>query len=209
MEGRIIQVVVFATDSVSLLGTGGHLRAYPGITLLEESELEAADVAVVVVDRVDDAAVRVIRAAQRQGRARVVVIAGELDAASVFDAVEAGACGFLRRCDTRPETLVSCVLRAAAGDGTVPPDLLGRLLDQVGRAQRQVLSPRGLSFSNLTKREIEVLRLLADGHNTAEVARQLVYSERTVKNVLADITRRLSLRNRTHAVAYALRQGLI
>jgi DNA-binding NarL/FixJ family response regulator len=208
MDGRI-QVVVFATDSVSMLGTAGQLRTYPGIALLEEAELAGADVAVVVVDRVDAEAVRVIRAAQRQGSARVVVIEGEVDAAAVFDAVEAGACGFIRRCDTRPETLVACVRRAAAGDGTVPPDLLGRLLDQVGMAQRQVLSPRGLSFSNLTKREIEVLRLLADGHNTAEVARELVYSERTVKNVLADVTRRLSLRNRTHAVAYALRQGLI
>lgn len=208
MEARI-PVVVFASDSVSLLGTIGQLRAHPGITILEDTEAEAADVAVVVVDRVDDGAVRVIRAAQRQGSARVVVVAGELDAAAVFDAVEAGACGFIRRSEARPETLAPCVRRAAAGDGTVPPDLLGRLLDQVGMAQRQVLAPRGLSFSNLTKREIEVLRLLADGHNTAEVAHELVYSERTVKNVLADVTRRLSLRNRTHAVAYALRQGLI
>ncbi|MGO8877155.1 MAG: LuxR C-terminal-related transcriptional regulator [Acidimicrobiales bacterium] len=208
METRI-PVVVFASDSVSLLGTIGQLRAYPGITILEDTEAEAAEVAVVVVDRVDGGAVRVIRAAQRQGSARVVVVAGELDAAAVFDAVEAGACGFIRRSEARPETLAACVRRAAAGDGTVPPDLLGRLLDQVGMAQRQVLAPRGLSFSNLTKREIEVLRLLADGHNTAEVAHELVYSERTVKNVLADVTRRLSLRNRTHAVAYALRQGLI
>jgi len=208
MDGRI-QVVVFASDTVSLLGTTGQLRAHPGITVLEETNADAAKVAVVVVDRIDAGAGRVIRAAQRQGNARVVVVAGELDAASILDAVEAGACGFLRRCDTRPETLVACVQRAAAGDGTVPPDLLGRLLDQVGMAQRQVLAPRGLSFSNLTKREIEVLRLLSEGHNTAEVAHELVYSERTVKNVLADVTRRLSLRNRTHAVAYALRQGLI
>lgn len=204
-----IQVVVYATDSVSLLGTAGQLRGHPYIRLLEESDGDAADVAVVVVDRIDADAVRVIRAAQRRGGARIVVISGEMDASSLFDAIEAGACGFMRRCDTRPESLVACVRRASTGDGTVPPDLLGRLLDQVGLAQRQILSPRGLSFSNLTKREIEVLRLLADGHNTSEVARELVYSERTVKNVLADITRRLSLRNRTHAVAYALRQGLI
>jgi DNA-binding NarL/FixJ family response regulator len=54
-----------------------------------------------------------------------------------------------------------------------------------------------------------VLRLLADGHDTAEVGRQLYYSERTVKNIVHDVTSRLDLRNRTHAVAYALRQGLI
>jgi DNA-binding NarL/FixJ family response regulator len=54
-----------------------------------------------------------------------------------------------------------------------------------------------------------VLRLVAEGHDTSEIADQLCYSERTVKNVLHDITTRLQLRNRTHAVAYAVREGLI
>ena len=89
------------------------------------------------------------------------------------------------------------------------PDLLGRLLRQVGQLQRQVLSPRGLTFSGLTEREAAVLRLLADGYDTAEVGRRLVYSERTVKNIIHDVTSRLELRNRAHAVAYAIREGLI
>jgi DNA-binding NarL/FixJ family response regulator len=91
----------------------------------------------------------------------------------------------------------------------LPPDLLSRLLQQVGELQRQVLGPRGLTFSGLTERELSVLRLLADGHDTAEVGKQLFYSERTVKNIVHDLTSRLELRNRTHAVAFALRQGLI
>jgi DNA-binding NarL/FixJ family response regulator len=98
---------------------------------------------------------------------------------------------------------------AASGDGSVPPDLLGRLLAQMGRLHRQVLAPRGLTFSGLSEREITVLKLVADGLDTAEVANQLFYSERTVKNVIHDVTTRLNLRNRTHAVAYAVRQGLI
>jgi DNA-binding NarL/FixJ family response regulator len=61
----------------------------------------------------------------------------------------------------------------------------------------------------LKERELDVLRLLSEGHDTAEVARRLCSSERTVKNVLQDLTRRHNLRNRTHAVAFALRQGLI
>ena len=61
----------------------------------------------------------------------------------------------------------------------------------------------------LTDREIKVLKLLADGQDTAEVGRRLFYSERTVKNIVHDVTSRLNLRNRTQAVAYALRQGLI
>jgi DNA-binding NarL/FixJ family response regulator len=104
---------------------------------------------------------------------------------------------------------VAAVQAAAAGDGTVPPDLLGRLLAQVGRLQREVLAPRGLAFSGLTDRETNVLRLVADGYDTAEIAGRLAWSERTVKNVIHDITTRLQLRNRSHAVAYAVRAGLI
>ena len=98
---------------------------------------------------------------------------------------------------------------AAAGEGSLPPDLLGRLLRQVGQIQRPVLSPRGLTVSGLTEREVAVVRLLADGFDTAEIAGRLYYSERTVKNIIHDITSRLELRNRTHAVAYAIREGLI
>jgi DNA-binding NarL/FixJ family response regulator len=72
-----------------------------------------------------------------------------------------------------------------------------------------VLAPRGLTFAGLTDRETKVLRLVADGFDTAEIATNLAYSERTVKNVIHDVTARLQLRNRSHAVAYALRAGLI
>jgi DNA-binding NarL/FixJ family response regulator len=54
-----------------------------------------------------------------------------------------------------------------------------------------------------------VLRLVADGLDTTEIARRMAYSERTVKNVIHDVTTRLNLRNRSHAVAYAVREGLI
>ena len=73
----------------------------------------------------------------------------------------------------------------------------------------QVLAPRGLSFAGLNDRERDVLRLVAEGHDTAEIATLLSYSERTVKNVLHDLNTRLQLRNRSHAVAYAVREGLI
>jgi DNA-binding NarL/FixJ family response regulator len=123
--------------------------------------------------------------------------------------VEAGACGLLRRSEARPERLIEAIQSAATGDGSVPADLLGRLLEHVGRLQRQVLSPRGLTISGLTEREIEVLKLVADGFDTAEIAGSLAYSERTIKNIIHDVTARLNLRNRSHAVAYAVRQGLI
>ena len=72
-----------------------------------------------------------------------------------------------------------------------------------------MLTPRGLSFYGLTSRERDVLQLIADGHSTREVAAHLAYSERTIKNVLQDLTLRLNVRNRTQAVAHAVRQGWI
>ena len=72
-----------------------------------------------------------------------------------------------------------------------------------------MLAPRGLRFSGLSDREVDVLRLVAEGYDTGEIARRLAFSERTIKSVLHDVTTRLQLRNRAHAVAFAVREGFI
>jgi DNA-binding NarL/FixJ family response regulator len=204
-----IPVFVFATDPVSQIGIVGQLRARSDVRVVGDAEVDNAQVAVIVADDIETEVLRVVRAVQRNGCPRVLLVVNHLDESGMLAGIEAGVCGFLRRSETRPDTLVQAIRAAAAGDGTVPADLLGRLLSQVSLIHQQVLAPRGLSFSGLSDREVEVLKLLSDGHDTAEVARRLCYSERTVKNVLQDMTRRHNLRNRTHAVAYALRQGLI
>jgi len=204
-----IPVFVYARDPLSQAGIASQLRSRPELLVVDDGDVDRARVALVVADEVDDDTQRVIKAIQRNGCPRVVLIVTRLDDNALLTAVEAGACGFVRRSEAVPERLAATVGSAAAGDGSVPPDLLGRLLEQVGRLQRNVLAPRGLTFSGLSDREITVLRLVADGLDTAEVANELFYSERTVKNVIHDVTTRLNLRNRTHAVAYALRQGLI
>ena len=204
-----IATYVFASDPISQAGVVSELRPRPEICLVNESELHRAHVAVIVTDTLDEHTLRVLRAVQRGGVPRTVLVATTLDDAALIAAAEAGVCGLMRRAEATLEELARVLVRVAAGEGQVPADLLGRLLDQVGRLQRQVLAPRGLTFAGLTDRETEVLRLVADGHDTAEIATRLSYSERTVKNVLHDITTRLQLRNRSHAVAYALREDLI
>jgi DNA-binding NarL/FixJ family response regulator len=209
-----VPVVVYADDPVTRSGVEAQLRGRPGVELRDASapHHDRGDtdlIAVVVVDDIDDQATRTIRAVARTGAGRVLVVAARLDETSVLAATEAGACGLLRRADAVPERLIPAVTAAAAGEGTVPPDLLGRLLEQVGNLQRHVLSPRGLTFSGLTERELRVLRLVADGLDTAEIAHTVNYSERTVKNIIHDVTSRLQLRNRSHAVAWAMRQGLL
>jgi DNA-binding NarL/FixJ family response regulator len=203
-----VSVFVSACDPLSRDGVASQLRGH-GVELVDERTLHPDAVAVVVVDEMDDRAAGDVRAVRRRGVEHIVVVATRLDDAGLLAAAEAGASGVLRRAQVTPQSLVSCIRAAAVGEGSLPPDLLGRLLGQVGRLQRQVLAPRGLTFSGLTDREVRVLRLLADGLDTVEVGRELFLSERTVKNVVHDITSRLNLRNRTHAVAYALRHGLI
>jgi DNA-binding NarL/FixJ family response regulator len=203
-----VQVFVAAGDPVSRDGAASLLRGQ-GVELVDDHRLDRDVVAVVVVDDVDDQATREIRSLRRRGVESIVVVATRVDDGGLMAAVEAGANGVLRRSQSTPQNLLSSIHAASAGEGSLPPDLLGRLLGQVGRLQRQVLSPHGLTFSGLTEREVKVLRLLADGLDTSEVGRQLYLSERTVKNVVHDVTSRLNLRNRTHAVAYALRHGFI
>ena len=207
--GQRISVYVYANDPILQAGVGSQLRISPDVAVVDQSELDEADVAVVVTDLVDETVLRILRAIQRGSAPRTVLIAATLDESTVIAAAEAGVSGLLRRSEVTSERLLEVVGKVAAGEAAVPADLLARLLDQVGRLQRQVLSPRGLRFSGLSEREIEVLRLLADGLDTGEIARKLSYSERTIKAVLHDVTARFQLRSRAHAVAYAVREGLI
>jgi DNA-binding NarL/FixJ family response regulator len=202
-----LALFVRASDPVSQAGVVAELRDWPEVRVVDEAA--AAEVAIVVTDDVDEETIQVLKSVQRTGCARVVLVTTRIDDTGLVAAVEAGISGLLRRSEATALALVGVVRLAAAGDGSVPPDLLGRLLREVGRVQRQVLTPRGLSFTGLSKREINVLRLVAEGLDTAEIARHLSYSERTIKNVIHDVTSRLQLRNRSQAVAYAMREGLL
>ena len=202
-----VAICVCASDQVSHSGVASQLRPRPEVTLLDAGD-ERATVAVVVADSVDEETVQALRGLQRSS-CHVVLVVTHIDDTGLATAVEAGVVGLVRRSEATPERLAKTVCAAARGEGSVPADLLGRLLAQVGRLQRQLLNPRGLTLNGMSTREIEILRLIAEGLDTAEVAATLSYSERTVKNALHDITTRLQLRNRSHAVAYALKQGLI
>lgn len=204
-----ITVRVHARDPISEAGVASELRARPEVRVVKAADTEQARVVIVVTDSVDDDALTLLRIVQRRGLSRTVLVAGHLDDGDLVKAVETGVVGLVRRSEATPDRLIAVIVAAASGEGSVPPDLLGRLLDQVGKLQRHVLGPRGIMFTGLAPREVEVLRLLADGLDTSEIAHELAYSERTVKNVVHDVTTRLQLRNRSHAVAYALREGLI
>ncbi|MFI9275590.1 response regulator transcription factor [Kitasatospora sp. NPDC052896] len=202
------RVSVVALDPLLEAGATSALRCCPEVAVVVPGE--QADVTVLIVDRVTDEvldAIRRTRAAVH--RPDVVLVATDLAASEVLHAIAAGARGLLRRHEASATSLAHTVLAAAGGDCTVPPDLLADLLEQgIGESGAAPNRP-GLAGAVLNERERAVLRLVADGCDTHEIARELCYSTRTVTSVLHDVTHRFRLRNRAHAVAYALRAGLL
>lgn len=200
---------VFAHSEDPILQAGIAAQFRGSTTVIVTDDIDAAHVAIIAADQIDESAVRTCRALHRNGSVRIVLVSSRLDEAELLMGVEAGACAFLRRTDARPDRLTAVVAAAVAGDGSLPADLIGPLLTHVTQLRSQVQSQRGITLSGFTERELEVLRLVAEGHETAEIARKLSYSERTVKGVIHEINNRFQLKNRAQAVAYAVRRGVI
>jgi DNA-binding NarL/FixJ family response regulator len=134
---------------------------------------------------------------------RLVGIAASESAEALLEALEVGLSGFLVRSELSPESLACCLEAVVGGASAVPPQLLTSLLRELARGRRPGTT------GDLSKREIDVLRLLAGGDDTRAIATNLSYSERTVKNIIHDVLVKLDCRTRAHAVALATRRGVI
>lgn len=200
-------MAVHASDPILREGVLGQLRRYPEVELREESG--PGTVALLVDDMLDEGALTRLRRLVRTEGARAVLVVRSLREAELLDVIECGVGAIVWRHEATADRLVQAVLAAARGDGDLPADLLGRLISQVGTLHRSAAGRLGAPSTGLTPREVDVLRLIAEGFDTGEIASKLSYSERTVKNVMHGLTTRLHLRNRAHAVAHALREGYI
>lgn len=205
---RAVPVLVRATDPLSREGTLSLLRRLGAVTLVDGPETPPGTVTVLVLDVVDDTTLPGPRRQPGDDEARIVLVVADVAGDRLLDLVASGVGAIVRRRQITPERLLHAVLAVARGDADIPRDLMGPSPARVGRAGRS--APAGGAeplADGPTPREIEVLRLLADGLDTDEVAQALACSARTVKSVLHGMTTRLGLHNRTHAVAYALRGG--
>ncbi|MFE9056222.1 helix-turn-helix transcriptional regulator [Streptomyces mutabilis] len=204
---RRVPVAVSAPDPISREGAVSQLRRHPEIDLREESG--PGTVALLIEDALDETALTRLRRIVRSEGARAVLVVGTIRENELLDVVECGVGAIVWRHEATAHRLVQAVLAAARGDGDLPADLIGRLISQVGTLHRGAAGRPGAPSLGLAPREVDVLRLVAEGLDTGEIAGKLSYSERTVKNVMHGLTTRLHLRNRAHAVAYALREGYI
>jgi DNA-binding NarL/FixJ family response regulator len=124
----------------------------------------------------------------------------------VYDSLAAGASGFLLK-DVGPEQLVHAIRVVATGEALLAPSVTRRLIDAMVRAGRRQVPPPA-ELDELTPRELEVLRLVAQGLSNAEIAELLVVEETTVKTHVSRLLGKLGLRDRTQAVVLAYETGL-
>ncbi len=203
---------LYAPSPLLHAGAQTLLRQNDTIGVLADPSRAQADVLVVVEEAISDRTMAVIRASHSNSPPRLflrcVIATDGFRSSDLMPALDAGLVAVMSLPDT-PARLVTAVLTANDGALDLTPDLQAILLEQLRRLRHHVLEPSGLTLSGLSTRECEVLRLISEGLTTEEIATYLNYSERSIKNVLHAMTTRLGLRNRAHAVAYAVRAGAI
>lgn len=137
-------------------------------------------------------------------RTQVVVLTSYHEDEHIFPAIRAGALSYVLK-DIGSTALAEVVRKAAQGEAVLNPRVAARLVQEVRGGREQTPNP----FTELTDREMEVLRLIADGQSNAGIAEQLVISEKTVKGHVSNILGKLHLVDRTQAAVYAWREGIV
>lgn len=190
MSDQGFDVVGEARDGDEAIGLAEDLQ--PDVILM--------DVTMPEVDGVE--ATRQIK--QLMPQVRIVMLTMHADQEVLAAAIRAGASGYLVK-DCSTEEIATAVRMAAEGETALSPQLAASMLDEV----RKLDQPQTEEERLVTKREEEVLQLIADGCSTTEVAERLYISQKTVKNHLASIYQKLDARDRTQAVLRAVRMGII
>ena len=208
-----MKLFVLDPHTIYRLGLAACLETMDGVDSVAEAESVRDawespglfDADLVILDHSMPGGGEFIGAVAEATGASVMVCTSDCSNDNVLAAMKAGAIGFLRKDTLTTDGLAAAVQAAASGAGVVTPELLGSLVRNA--------EPNGHNgrthHATLTDREQQVLSLIAAGHPTREVAQQLCYSERTVKNVLHDVVTKLNARSRSQAVAFAVREGLI
>lgn len=144
------------------------------------------------------------RVKQVSPRSQIVVLTSYHEDEHIFPALKAGALSYILK-DVSAMELADAVRKAAAGEAVLHPRVAARVIKELQGRREDALNP----FTELSERELEVLKLIADGMSNAEIAAKLVLSEKTVKGHVSNILSKLQLADRTQAAVYAWRQGVV
>lgn len=137
-------------------------------------------------------------------RTQVVVLTSYHEDEHIFPSLQAGAISYILK-DVRMEELADAIKRAAHDEVTLHPRVAARIIQELHGTKHDEINP----FTELTNREMEVLKLIANGLSNSEIAGQLVITEHTVKGHVSNILSKLHLADRTQAAVYAWRKGVV
>jgi DNA-binding NarL/FixJ family response regulator len=191
-----LEVVGEAADGVEAVERARFLR--PDVVLM--------DIRMPNLDGVE--ATRRLTSGQLPRAPRVLILTTFNLDEYVFEALRAGASGFLLK-DVPPDELVAGIRVVAAGDALLAPAVTRRLLDRIATRLPTTEPATTAALQSLTEREREVLKLLARGLSNAEIAKEFVVSETTVKTHVAHVLQKLGVRDRVQAVVLAYETGVV
>ena len=138
---------------------------------------------------------------------RVVVLTISADDDDVMNAVMAGACGYLLK-NSSIQELIAGIRAASEGESLISPQIAAKVLQRL-RAQSKDADAAETIRAELSDRELQVLKLIANGKDNAQIARELFISPKTVKNHISNILMKLQIENRIQAAVYAVRSGIV
>ncbi|HEX6798462.1 MAG TPA: response regulator transcription factor [Ktedonobacterales bacterium] len=144
------------------------------------------------------------RVKQATPRSQVIVLTSYHQDEHIFPAIRAGALSYLLK-DVGPAELAEAVRKAARGEAVLHPQVAARVVQELQGASRDAVNP----FTELSERELEVLKLIAAGESNENIAARLVISEKTVKSHVSNILSKLHVADRTQAAVYAWREGVV
>jgi NarL family two-component system response regulator LiaR len=211
---RAIRILIADDHPVVREGLCGLIKTEPGMELVGEAadgaeavrQARALQPDVILLDLLMPhkdgiQAIKEIKA--ENPAARILVVTSFAENRRVFAAIEAGALGYLLK-DASPRELIRAIRDVYRGESSLHPTIARKLIRKLG--QPTDLPP---TEDPLTEREVQVLRLVAQGLTNQQIGQKLVISERTAGTHISNILGKLHLANRTQAALYALREGLV
>jgi len=219
------RIRVFVADDHAIVrkGIAAVLEIVPDIDVVGEAEnghdavsrVEQLRPDVILMDLVMpemDGIEAIRRIKDRQPEARILVLTTFAGEDRIFPAVKAGALGYHLK-DSRPEELVQAIREVYRGESSLHPVIARKVLEELSRPSHRkgsgaAPSERPPTPDPLTPREVQVLRLVAQGMENREIAERLVIAEATVRTHVSNITGKLHVASRTQAALYALREGI-
>ncbi|NED75025.1 response regulator transcription factor [Streptomyces sp. SID9944] len=196
--------IIGAQPDLDVVGECGDGRAAVDLARRLRPDVVVMDVRMPVLDGIE--ATRLLAGAGVENPVKVLVVTTFNLDEYVYEALRAGASGFLLK-DAPPDQLLHGIRTVAAGAALLDPDVTRRLVGRYA-ARIRPLDDGSAAEAPLTPRELEVLRLIADGLSNGEIAGSLQISQETVKTFVSRILAKLGLRDRVQAVIYAYRRGL-